>query len=137
MWMLNGVLQALRTGIVPGNRNADNIAAELERCEYIVYPSRSIQTPGIKAALLKSFGFGQVGGELLVVHPDHLLAVLSREQLNEYRAKVARRDARVYRYWHNVLAGAHGFVQVKDAPPYAPEAEEDVYLDPLGRIGRE
>ncbi|KAJ2771582.1 fatty acid synthase alpha subunit Lsd1, partial [Coemansia nantahalensis] len=135
MWMLNGVLQALRTGIVPGNRNADNIAPELERCEYIVYPSRSIQTPGIKAALLKSFGFGQVGGELLVVHPDHLLAVLSREQLDAYRAKAKAREARVYRYWHNVLTGTHGFVQVKDAPPYSADKEEEVYLDPLGRLG--
>ncbi|KAI8321547.1 hypothetical protein GQ54DRAFT_311712 [Martensiomyces pterosporus] len=30
-WMLDGVLQSLRTRIVPGNRNADNINAELER----------------------------------------------------------------------------------------------------------
>ncbi|KAJ1735055.1 fatty acid synthase alpha subunit Lsd1, partial [Coemansia biformis] len=137
MWMLNGVMQTLRTGIVPGNRNADNIAAELESCEYIVYPSRSIQTPGIKAALLKSFGFGQVGAECLVVHPDYLLAVLSREQLDEYRSKAAKREAHVYRYWHNVLTGAHPLVQIKDAPPYTADMEEQVYLDPVGRIGRE
>ncbi|KAJ2506334.1 fatty acid synthase alpha subunit Lsd1, partial [Coemansia sp. RSA 2052] len=30
MWMLNGMMQSLATGLVPGNRNADNIAAELE-----------------------------------------------------------------------------------------------------------
>ncbi|KAJ2709134.1 fatty acid synthase alpha subunit Lsd1, partial [Coemansia sp. D1744] len=28
--MLNGILQSLRTGLIPGNRNADNIAAELK-----------------------------------------------------------------------------------------------------------
>ncbi|KAJ1940459.1 fatty acid synthase alpha subunit Lsd1, partial [Linderina macrospora] len=64
-WMLNGAMQILRSGIVPGNRNADNIAAELEKFDYIVYPSRSIKTDGVKAVLLKSFGFGQVGGEIL------------------------------------------------------------------------
>ncbi|KAJ2806670.1 fatty acid synthase alpha subunit Lsd1 [Coemansia guatemalensis] len=134
IWMLNGALQVLRTGIVPGNRNADNIAAELEKLEYIVYPSRSIQTPGIKAALIKSFGFGQVGAECLMVHPDYLLAVLDREQLEQYRARNTQREAHAYRYWHNVLTDAHPFVQVKTAPPYTAEEEEQMYLNPLGRM---
>ena len=63
-WMLNGMLQVLESGLIPGNRNADNIAAELEQYTHVLYPSRSIQTDGIKAGLLKSFGFGQVGGEV-------------------------------------------------------------------------
>ncbi|KAI8318168.1 thiolase-like protein [Martensiomyces pterosporus] len=134
-FMLNGVLQSLRTGIVPGNRNADNIAAELEKFEYIyiVYPSRSIQTPGIKAGLLKSFGFGQVGGEILVVHPDYLLAVLTREQLDEYNEKLQEREAKSYRYWQDTLVGNHPFIQVKEAPPYTLKQEQQVYLDPLAR----
>ncbi|KAJ2607601.1 fatty acid synthase alpha subunit Lsd1 [Coemansia sp. RSA 1365] len=134
IWMLNGALQVLRTGIVPGNRNADNIAAELERLEYIVYPSRSIKTSGVKAGLIKSFGFGQVGAECLMVHPDYLLAVLDREKLEQYRARNAQREAHAYRYWHNVLTDVHPFVQVKTAPPYTAEEEEQLYLNPLGRI---
>ncbi|KAI8318916.1 thiolase-like protein, partial [Martensiomyces pterosporus] len=132
-WMLNGVLQSLRTGIVPGNRNADNIAAELEKFEYIVYPSRSIQTPGIKAGLLKSFGFGQVGGEMLVVHPDYLFAVLTCEQLDEYNKKLLQREAKSYRYWQNTLVGNSPFVQIKSAPPYTVDQEQKVYLNPLAR----
>ncbi|KAI8319054.1 thiolase-like protein [Martensiomyces pterosporus] len=132
-YMLNGIIQTLRTGIIPGNRNADNIAAELEKFEYIVYPSRSIQTPGIKAGLLKSFGFGQVGGEMLVVHPDYLLAVLTCEQLDEYNKKLLQREAKSYRYWQDTLVGNHSFIQVKSAPPYTIEQEQQVYLDPLAR----
>ncbi|KAJ2605522.1 fatty acid synthase alpha subunit Lsd1, partial [Coemansia sp. RSA 1804] len=132
-WMLNGVLQILRTGIIPGNRNADNIAAELEQFEYIMYPSRSIQTDGVKAGLLKSFGFGQVGGEILVLHPDFMLATLTRDQLAVYAAKVKAREAKSYRYWHNSLTGVHPFVQVKDAPPYTDAQEALVYLNPLAR----
>ncbi|KAJ2764043.1 fatty acid synthase alpha subunit Lsd1, partial [Coemansia nantahalensis] len=132
-WMLNGVLQILRTGIIPGNRNADNIAAELEQYEHIVYPSRTIQTDGIKAGLLKSFGFGQVGGEVLVVHTDLLLAVLTREQLDAYRAKVKAREAGSYRYWHDTLTGVRPFVQIKTSPPYSEALESSVYLDPLAR----
>ncbi|PIA13919.1 hypothetical protein COEREDRAFT_10860 [Coemansia reversa NRRL 1564] len=134
IWMLNGVLQVLRTGIVPGNRNADNIAAELEKLEYIVYPSRSIKTPGIKAGLIKSFGFGQVGAECLMVHPDYLLAVLDREKLEQYRARNTQREAHAYRYWHNALTEVHPFVQVKTAPPYTAEEEKQLYLNPLGRV---
>ncbi|KAJ2162492.1 fatty acid synthase alpha subunit Lsd1 [Coemansia sp. RSA 552] len=132
-WMLNGVLQVLRTGIVPGNRNADNIAAELEQYEYIMYPSRSIQTDGIKAGLLKSFGFGQVGGEVLLLHPDYLMATLTREQLEAYEAKVKGRESSSYRYWHDTLAGVHPFVQIKSEAPYTDAQEMHVYLNPLAR----
>ncbi|KAJ2779031.1 fatty acid synthase alpha subunit Lsd1, partial [Coemansia javaensis] len=62
-FMLNGVIQSMRTGLVPGNRNADNISAELRDCDYSVYLSR------------------MVGDELLVVHPDYLLATLNKETL--------------------------------------------------------
>ncbi|KAJ2450977.1 fatty acid synthase alpha subunit Lsd1, partial [Coemansia sp. RSA 2336] len=132
-WMLNGVMQCLRTGIIPGNRNADNIAAELEQFEYIMYPSRSIQTDGIKAGLLKSFGFGQVGGEVLVLHPDFLMATLAKEQLEQYAAKVKGRESMSYRYWHNTLAGVHPFVQIKSEAPYTADQESQVYLNPLAR----
>ncbi|KAJ1737419.1 fatty acid synthase alpha subunit Lsd1, partial [Coemansia sp. RSA 1086] len=81
LFMLNGVLQSLRSGLVPGNRNADNIASELQQYDYTVYLSKTIQTTGIKAALIKSFGFGQVGGELLLIHADYILAALTAEQL--------------------------------------------------------
>jgi len=70
-WMLNGVLQSLDTGLVPGNRNADNIEAKLRAFDHVYYPSQTIQTDSLKAGLLKSFGFGQVGGEVLVIHPDY------------------------------------------------------------------
>ncbi len=52
----------MMTGIIPGNRNADNIDAQLQECDFILFPNRSIYTYGFKAGLLKSFGFGQVGG---------------------------------------------------------------------------
>ncbi|KAJ2557614.1 fatty acid synthase alpha subunit Lsd1, partial [Coemansia sp. RSA 1933] len=135
IWMLNGLLQSLLTGIVPGNRNADNIAPELQQSDFIVYPSRSIQTTGLKAGLLKSFGFGQVGAECLLVHPDYLFATLSRDRLEEYSRKVAKRQASSYRYRHNVLVGAHPMVQVKDKPPFTADQEELLYLSPLQRLG--
>ncbi|KAJ2616190.1 fatty acid synthase alpha subunit Lsd1 [Coemansia sp. RSA 1365] len=132
-FMLNGVIQSLRTGIIPGNRNADNIANELWKCDYALYLSKSIQTTGIKSALLKSFGFGQVGGELLVVHPDYILATVDRSTLDEYNRKLQLRITKSDRYWQDVLIGDHPFVQFKTSPPYTVEQQEDVYLNPLAR----
>ncbi|KAJ2487623.1 fatty acid synthase alpha subunit Lsd1 [Coemansia sp. RSA 2050] len=132
-FMLNGVIQSLRTGLIPGNRNADNIGKELEAFDYALYLSKSIQTTGIKAGLLKSFGFGQVGGELLVVHPDYLLATLTKEQLDEYNIKLLKRSAKSERYWQDTLVGNHPFVQVKSHPPFTAEQEKSVYLNPLAR----
>ncbi|KAJ2056222.1 fatty acid synthase alpha subunit Lsd1 [Coemansia sp. S146] len=132
-FMLNGVIQSLRTGLIPGNRNADNIAKELEANDYALYLSKSIQTSGIKAGLIKSFGFGQVGGELLVVHPDYLLATLTQEQLDKYNVKLQQRSAKSERYWQDTLVGNHSFVQVKGHPPYTAEQEKSMYLNPLAR----
>ncbi|KAJ2906180.1 fatty acid synthase alpha subunit Lsd1, partial [Coemansia aciculifera] len=132
-FMLNGVLQSLRTGLIPGNRNADNIDKELEKFDYALFLSKSVQTPGIKAGLLKSFGFGQVGGELLVVHSDYLFVTLTQEELDRYNGRLGKRDVKASRYWQDTLAGNHSFVQVKPHPPFTAEQEKSVYLDPLAR----
>ncbi|KAJ2900394.1 fatty acid synthase alpha subunit Lsd1, partial [Coemansia aciculifera] len=132
-FMLNGVIQSLRTGLIPGNRNADNIDKELEAYDYALFLSKSIQTPGIKAGLLKSFGFGQIGGELLVVHSDYLFATLTQVQLESYNERLQKRDVKAGRYWQDTLVGNHLFVQVKSHPPFTAEQEKSVYLDPLAR----
>ncbi|KAJ1851565.1 fatty acid synthase alpha subunit Lsd1, partial [Coemansia sp. RSA 638] len=131
--MLNGVLQSLHTGLIPGNRNADNIAAELKQYDYPLYLSQTVQTTGIKAALLTAFGFGQVGGELLVLHPDFVLATLERSDLEEYNKKLELRRSKSFRYWQDTLMGKHPFVQVKHRPPFTADQEQSVYLDPLAR----
>jgi len=73
-WMLNGMLQTLNSGVVPGNRNADDIDPKFETFHHLFYPSKSIRVgPGrIKAVMLKSFGFGQAGAEILLIHPNLL-----------------------------------------------------------------
>lgn len=81
-WMLNGLMQSMLTGVVPGNRNADDIEPKLQKFWHLAYPNRSLVLAdraggvSVPAALLKSFGFGQAGGEIVVVHPSILLAAL-------------------------------------------------------------
>ncbi|KAI0243885.1 fatty acid synthase alpha subunit Lsd1, partial [Massospora cicadina] len=132
-WMLNGMLQVLQSGIVPGNRNADNIDIAMKRFDFILYPSRSLHTDGVKAGVLKSFGFGQVGGEVLVIHPDYLFGGLSCTEYESYRSKVAERQAKAYRYFHDSITGVAGLVRIKHEAPYTPELESSVYLNPRAR----
>ncbi|KAF5095210.1 hypothetical protein D0Z00_003247 [Geotrichum galactomycetum] len=132
-WMVNGVLQVLNSGIVPGNRNADNIDPYMEKFEHIMYPSVTIQTDGIKAASITSFGFGQKGAQMIAIHPDYVLAALSKSQYLEYAAKVSTRQKKAYRYLHNAIAEQSMFV-AKDKAPYTDAQESSVYLNPLARV---
>ncbi|GLD97526.1 hypothetical protein PINS_up006216 [Pythium insidiosum] len=132
-WMLNGLLQVLNTGLIPGNRNLDNTCATLRQFDYLMYPNRSIQTDGIKAAILKSFGFGQAGGEIVLVHPDYLLSSLAEADFQGYSQRRHGRLIAMNSYLQKSISGKHSFIQVKNSAPYTAAQESSVYLDPTAR----
>ncbi|KAL4868936.1 hypothetical protein BDV12DRAFT_168631 [Aspergillus spectabilis] len=132
-WMFNGCLQVLDSGLVPGNRNADNVDKVMEKFDYIVYPSRSIQTDGIKAFSVTSFGFGQKGAQVIGIHPKYLYATLDRAQFDAYKAKVETRQKKAYRFFHNGLVNNSIFV-AKDKAPYEDELQSKVFLNPDYRV---
>ncbi|KAL1996066.1 hypothetical protein VTN49DRAFT_389 [Thermomyces lanuginosus] len=135
-WMLNGCLQVLNTGIVPGNRNADNVDKVMEQFDYIVYPSRSIKTDGIKAFSVTSFGFGQKGAQAIGVHPKYLFATLDKAQYEAYCVKVQARQKKAYRFFHNGLINNKLFV-AKDKAPYEDRIQSKVFLNPQSRVTQE
>ncbi|KAJ5885339.1 hypothetical protein N7495_009849 [Penicillium taxi] len=132
-WMFNGALQVLETGIVPGNRNADNVDKVMEKFDYIVYPSHSIQTDGIKAFSVTSFGFGQKGAQAIGIHPKYLYAVLDKSQYQTYKTKVEARQKKAYRFFHNGLINNSIFV-AKSKAPYEDKIQSQVFLNPDYRV---
>ncbi|SGZ13233.1 BQ5605_C028g10557 [Microbotryum silenes-dioicae] len=131
-WMMNGLTQAIQTGLIPGNRNADNIAEEMRKFEYLLYPSKSIQTMGIKASLLTSFGFGQVGGQALLIHPAYLLGSVEPAAFDAYaKSNNVRRQA-AYRKFNEFFTKGN-MVQIKEHSPFSAELEQPVLLNPLAR----
>lgn len=84
-WMLNGGLQILQTGLVPGNRNADNVDAYLEQFDHIAFINKPIQTRGVKAFSVFSFGFGQKGAQAVTVHAKYVLATLGMMNIKPTR----------------------------------------------------
>ncbi|RDA86798.1 hypothetical protein CP532_6366 [Ophiocordyceps camponoti-leonardi (nom. inval.)] len=132
-WMMNGCLQVLNTGLVPGNRNADNVDPVMEDFDLIVYPSRSIQTDGVKAFSVTSFGFGQKGAQAIGIHPKYLFATLDEAVYGEYCAKVAARQKKAYRFFHNGLINNSLFVAKANAP-YTEDQLRSVLLNPDARV---
>jgi fatty acid synthase subunit alpha len=132
-WMFNGCLQVLESGLVPGNRNADNVDKVMEKFDYIVYPSRSIQTDGVKAFSVTSFGFGQKGAQVIGIHPKYLYATLDASQYAAYKTKVEARQKKAYRYFHNGLINNSIFV-AKSKAPYEDDQQSKIFLNPDYRV---
>jgi fatty acid synthase subunit alpha len=132
-WMLNGGLQILQTGLVPGNRNADNVDAYLEQFDHIAFPNKSIQTSGVKAFTVFSFGFGQKGAQAVVVHPKYVLATLEEDVFEVYRRKVLRRQRNATAMFHKGMLGNSLFV-AKDKAPFEGKEELSAMLNPNTRL---
>jgi fatty acid synthase subunit alpha len=125
-WMLNGCLQILDTGLVPGNRNLDNVDSSLKQFDHIFFPNQSIQTDGVKAFSVTSFGFGQKGAQAIGIHPKYLFATLDEHAYAAYRTKVEARYKKAYRHFYHAMITNTVFA-AKESPPYSKE-EEVAYL---------
>lgn len=134
-WMLNGCLQVLQTGIVPGNRNADNIGPELRKFTHITYLSRTLRTRGIKAFMLTSFGFGQKGGLVIGVAPRYLFSAVGEDFYVNYQRRVQQRKRQANHAFVKGLIGNSMF-QAKDNSPWHDAGESNVFLDPQARVSR-
>lgn len=121
-WMLNGALQAMHAGLIPGNRNADDIDPELQQFEHITYPSRNIERT-VNAATVTSFGFGQKGAQAIVVNPKFLFASIEEEQFEAYERKRKIRHRKAARRFHEGMFENSVFI-AKDVGPFPEEMTE-------------
>ena len=131
-WMMNGAMQVLNTGLVPGNRNLDNLDEKFEQFDLMHYPGKSIQTNGVKAFTATSFGFGQKSAQVIGVHAKYLFATLDEATYDEYKTKTLLRQRRAYRQWHSRMI-SNSIFKAKDKPPYKPEHESSTLLSPNAR----
>ncbi|EEP79613.1 fatty acid synthase alpha subunit [Uncinocarpus reesii 1704] len=132
-WMLNGALQMLNSGTIPGNRNADNIDSNLQQFHHIAYINRSVQTQGLKAVSVTSFGFGQKGAQAICVHPRYLFATLERPEYEAYQARRINRQKKADAYFYNGM-NSNSLFRAKTSPPYMASREAEVYLNPAARL---
>lgn len=135
-FMLNGCLQSLDTGLIPGNRNAENVDPLLSAFPHLTFPTRSIQTNSLKAFSLTSFGFGQKGGQLIGIHPRYLYGAIDRACYESYTGRVTNRTRLCNRAYLSAML-ENRIVACKTAPQYSPADQDAVLLDPRSRISAE
>lgn len=135
-FMFNGALQVLNSGLVPGNRNADNVDKIMEKFDYIVYPNQAIQTDGVKAFSVTSFGFGQKGAQAIGIHPKYLFATLDQAQFQAYKTKVEAREKKTYRYYHDGMINNNIF-RAKDKSPWDDAQQSNIFLNPEARVAHD
>jgi fatty acid synthase subunit alpha len=138
-WMLNGCLQMMDSGLVTGNRNADNIDNKLRERGYLYFPNVTLEPDkldGIKACSITSFGFGQKGCQALMVHPRYLLSTISKDAFEEYARKRQKRWQVACSSFSDAMINENMVSRcIKDKAPYESNEEMAALLDPLVRFG--
>ncbi|KIA75624.1 fatty acid synthase alpha [Aspergillus ustus] len=132
-WMLNGCLQVLDSGLVPGNRNADDIDPALKAFDHLCFATRSVQTSGVKAFLLNSCGFGQKEAQMVGVHPRYFFALQTPQEFQEYQVQMKQRVGRAERAYIRAVM-ANQIVRVQSHPPFEPAEMHSILLNPSARI---
>ncbi|KAL0935885.1 fatty acid synthase subunit alpha reductase [Colletotrichum truncatum] len=132
-WMLNGALQMMDSGLIPGNRNADNIDTELRQYSLLHFPNMTIKSEDIKACSVTSFGFGQKGSQAILVHPKFLFATVSSTTYHDYGIKRNERSNKANRHFNYGLLHER-IVNTKTSPPYQTDGESEALLDPVTRF---
>ena len=131
--MLNGCLQAINSGIVPGNRNADNVDSALLAFPHLTFPTQPIQAKALKAFSLTSFGFGQKGGQVIGVHPRYLFGAIDRGSYEAYAARFTERTRACNRKYISAMI-ENRIIVPKPTTQYRQADQDSVLLDPYSRI---
>jgi len=97
-----------------------------------MFPSKSIHTDGIRAGVMSSFGFGQVGGILLVIHPRYLFGSIEPAVYEGYKKRRAVRAKLSYKAMSEMMI-KNNLVQIKEHPPYPLDLEDKVLLNSMAR----
>ncbi|KAF2472678.1 3-oxoacyl-synthase [Lindgomyces ingoldianus] len=132
-WMLNGALQMLNSGLIPGNRNIDDVDAALRHdAALLTFPNRTLCRAAINAFSVTSFGFGQKGAQAVGVHARFLFATLTQAEFEAYARRVTERKNTAQSFFSRAVATNALFV-AKTSAPYLKKQTERILLDPSAR----
>ncbi|GAB2669418.1 type I polyketide synthase [Gordonia jinhuaensis] len=137
-----GACQAMRSGVIPGNRSLDCVDDALAEHRHLVWPTRTLQMGAqlpLRAALVTSLGFGHVSGLIALAHPEAFLACLAPEVRADYLARARERErAGVQSLLEMMCGGAPGYRRSSGRRFGTDEHESDLeaalLLDPSARL---
>ena len=112
---------------------SSNIDSNFQDRHHLMFPSKTIYTDGIRSGVMSSFGFGQVGGTALVIHPRYLFGTLEPTFYEEYRKHNHGRALQSYKAMSDMMI-KNSLVKIKEHPPYTLENEREVLLNSMARV---
>lgn len=108
VFQLAGLIDAMRTGTIPAQRNLDVVDLELANSEFLVWPRTPAQR-SIAAGLLSSLGFGHIGTLIAVVHPHafelRLAAERGTEALTTWQRAATQRHLQAWQRKQKAIQG--------------------------------
>ena len=108
--------------------SASNVDSQLQAHKYLLFPSKMIHTDGIKAGIMTSFGFGQVGGLAVIIHPRYLWGAIEPSAYVRYRELNCSQALASYKSMSKMMI-ANLLIKIKENPPYTPKLKVPVLLN--------
>jgi fatty acid synthase len=136
-WQMNGLMQAMAEGVLPGNPSLDDVSAELREFSALVATDRARRVPraSLKAGLVTTLGFGHVSALVCLAHPFLFWRMLDEETRASYEARLRPRLQGASAKLASVIAGETPLVEVRTDRPFASAEEEArVLMDPGARL---
>ncbi|KIK60627.1 hypothetical protein GYMLUDRAFT_998761 [Collybiopsis luxurians FD-317 M1] len=126
------LLDSINSGVIAGNRMADNVDDHFEHHTHLMFPSRSIQTDGIQAGIMSSFSFTQVSGTLLMLHLHYLFRSIDPVKHEAYKQHAVH--MKLSNKVMSEMMIKNNLVQIKEVPPYLLNLKEKVLLNPMAHV---
>ncbi|KAH9238140.1 hypothetical protein K456DRAFT_1828773 [Colletotrichum gloeosporioides 23] len=135
-WMVNGALQMMDSGLIPGNRNADNIDADLRQYNLLHFPNMTTRAEEINACSITSFGFGQKSSQAILAHPKFLFATTNKQSYEGYAERRNDRWRKANSFFSRGILHER-LVNTKTLPPYQATQESAALLNPAARFSEQ
>jgi 3-oxoacyl-(acyl-carrier-protein) synthase len=118
-WQMNGLLQAMADGIVPGNRSLDDVDPAMREFVPLTFSDAPIPVGrlGLRAGLVTSLGFGHVGAIVCLLHPFFFWRMLGEPERADYAARMRARTRRASQRLQAAVGGhASMYVRRSERP---------------------
>ncbi|MFT7620888.1 MAG: fatty acid synthase [Myxococcota bacterium] len=119
-WQLNGALQVMASGVIPGNLQLEDVDDYGQSLEHLCFTDRAIAAPrqDLKAALVTSLGFGHIGAIVALAHPFCFWSALSEADRASYQARIEKRLNGATRKLRGVLTGRQPLLTLRTERPF-------------------
>ncbi len=135
-WQMNGLLQAMADGVVPGNASLDDVDDDMRAFGRLVWSDRATRLPwhALKAGVVTTLGFGHVSALVCLAHPFLFWRALAEDVRADYAARMEARRRSAEQRLQRVLSGRAPLFVPRERPAgFGGDVEARALLDAGGR----